>query len=530
MLRPFYYRLLIGATLCAEIKDLGRSGGIIPINLGTAKLETTEHVLTHYYELDDLYNEVENLNSNYSVLANKIHNSRRLHEKLNDLCRFYEHVQDLVSLKISNIKHHGIIRHKRGLINGLGTVIKAITGNLDNDDKERYDKIIEDLNRREQTTQTKLSKQYSVVNQLIANYNETLQTIQFNNDQIKSKFVEIEKIINHFDGQLILYKEVLHNLQSAINLVFNVLSEIETSISFCKLGVLHPSIISTHILELELNKIGVNISDILSYESLIKVQCRIRADKIIYFLTLPVYESNNYHLYYLYSVPWVVDNNYLTVIPRHRYLLKNEEHNAILSLSDRCIYNEIYYCNTDLLSYANASCEQQILSSGSTINCPFTKLQLTNNYLSIISDTNYLLAVFPQEDQIQIKSNSHSETVSLKGIHLVEPHADSIYYRNTLMSTQLTSVGKPLLLSTSFPDLSSLNFTHMKLKFDDINMKNLDNFHINLNPMDLQSNDYNWYPSVSPSIWTVTLYIVLIALFAYTFSNYRRARNVSCST
>lgn len=33
-------------------------------------------------------------------------------------------------------------RQTRGLINGLGSIIKSITGNLDNTDEEHYDDIL----------------------------------------------------------------------------------------------------------------------------------------------------------------------------------------------------------------------------------------------------------------------------------------------------------------------------------------------------------------------------------------------------
>ncbi|KAF6209806.1 hypothetical protein GE061_015557 [Apolygus lucorum] len=77
--------LLVVIVSCAEIKNLDRSGGIVPINLGSAKLEATEHVLTYYYELTELFTEVNNLNSNYSVLTNKINSSRRLFDQLHDI-------------------------------------------------------------------------------------------------------------------------------------------------------------------------------------------------------------------------------------------------------------------------------------------------------------------------------------------------------------------------------------------------------------------------------------------------------------
>lgn len=337
---------------------------------------------------------------------------------------------------------------------------------------------------------------------------------------IKAKFTEIDKIINHFDGQLVLYVEIIHYLQAAINLIYNLLSEIETSITFCKLGVLHPSIISTHVLESELSNIKMNLTNILTYEALIKVRCNIRPDKIIYFLKLPVYKVFSYHLYYLYSVPWIVNGSYATIVPRHKYLLKRDEHNEIIPMSSRCVYNEMFYCNLDLLSYANANCERNILTNDSTNDCLFTKLHITNNYLSLIPDTNYLIAVFPTEDHILVTSKTHAETLPLKGVHLINPQSDDIYYRDNLMSTKTTSIGRPLLLSLPPPDFSSLNLTHMSLKSDDVNLQKLDTFHLNLNPVRFDPDEINWYPSLSPSIWTILLYISVVSLFGYALFNY----------
>ena len=45
---------------------------------------------------------------------------------------------DKITNKMVNLFHN---RNKRGLINGLGSIIKSITGNLDSQDAERYDEI-----------------------------------------------------------------------------------------------------------------------------------------------------------------------------------------------------------------------------------------------------------------------------------------------------------------------------------------------------------------------------------------------------
>src|SRR5436190_10032648 len=43
-------------------------------------------------------------------------------------------------------------RFRRGILNGLGSIIKQITGNLDNNDKEKYDQLLEEIQQNIQIT------------------------------------------------------------------------------------------------------------------------------------------------------------------------------------------------------------------------------------------------------------------------------------------------------------------------------------------------------------------------------------------
>ena len=76
------------------------------------------------------------------------------------------------------------MRTKRGLINGLGSIFKSISGNLDYADGERYDKLIQELQ----------NNQINLVNN-IKNQNTHLLTnltIQFNRLDIMKSYWKIE--------------------------------------------------------------------------------------------------------------------------------------------------------------------------------------------------------------------------------------------------------------------------------------------------------------------------------------------------
>lgn len=64
-----------------------------------------------------------------------------------------------------NIKPHHIIT-KRGLINGLGSIIKTISGNMDNDDAELLNRQIETIKLNEHDLKGALNQQISLNNKL----------------------------------------------------------------------------------------------------------------------------------------------------------------------------------------------------------------------------------------------------------------------------------------------------------------------------------------------------------------------------
>ena len=88
---------------------------------------------------------------------------------------------DTIDLKIQEIQMDTkpyFLRQKRGLINGLGSVWKAITGNLDASDGEYYEASINKLEKDENEMKNLLKNQILVTTTTIKNFNYTIQKLQ----------------------------------------------------------------------------------------------------------------------------------------------------------------------------------------------------------------------------------------------------------------------------------------------------------------------------------------------------------------
>ena len=160
------------------------------------------------------------------------------------------HLNDKVSL--INIK-----REKRGLINGLGSIIKSITGNLDETDKKRYDQIIENINVNENKLTDKINTMVKINNNITAQFNNKIKIINENNIVLNKKLDNLEesigKILDEID--IIKTQNLINELiQVAQELYFSLIM-LEETITFCQLNTLYFGIINYNELIDEINKI-----------------------------------------------------------------------------------------------------------------------------------------------------------------------------------------------------------------------------------------------------------------------------------
>ncbi|VEN35794.1 unnamed protein product, partial [Callosobruchus maculatus] len=132
-----------------------------------------------------------------SLIENALNHNGMLLERLSDLlyqptlrmtafrAQVHTHVSLLTQISLSlNEKFQTIFadaqpvsRMKRGLINGIGTFWKAITGNLDSDDGEYYNNCINKLTQDEHQMENLLKNQIFVTTSVIKSFNTTIQKL-----------------------------------------------------------------------------------------------------------------------------------------------------------------------------------------------------------------------------------------------------------------------------------------------------------------------------------------------------------------
>lgn len=512
-----------------HIKNLTQNAGLVPINLGPARLQRNDYTIVHFYDLNPLLREFENLNIQHKELQYNLQNkSTNFSLELVNYNKIIVHIKTIIIDKISNIQlGQPNNRKKRGLYNRIGTVIKTVTGNLDAEDGDRLNKIIESLSQRGTKLQTQVDLQYSLNQQAIQKFEDRIRNIEHNEYTLRAKINHLSFIVETEQSRLqnMLYaKELFNQLILLYNSILSVLQDVENSITFCSINTFHPSIIKPQELLAELEKLNkeykhqtaFKLRNLPKLQKIMDVRCRIENMRIMYFLSFPVNFETKFDLYLLLAIPSYLQNEYRTIIPNTKYLLKSDA--IIKSLNNPCVSSDPFQCfQKDVNNNVN-KCEVDVLQSESTKNCQYISLEIKDSYMELIPEINQYLGVFPQKEVLKFESESEVEIKELQGIFLIEPVKGSLYFKNQKLHFFSESYGKPTLITNINFDSHADVLSNIKLKVHNMKLNE-----INLNqfsPDSMVDNTDNKIEHYFFLSLTCTLSLILFLIFIAFAINY----------
>lgn len=265
---------------------------------------------------------------------------------------FLNSINQEIKEKLDEITLNTPSRFKRGLVNGLGSLWKIISGNLDASDGEYYNNCINNLEKDDHSLQLLMKNQVQIVSSTIKNFNLTLKKLEIDESTFNKNMENIQRTLrdNHDTNQMQTFQltvlVMIEQIMQINTILLDHLNNIINSISFSRLQILHPSVIDPEILLNTLSEIPQrlshgNLAFSPSHENLSKLMAIIKIkafqtnDRIIFILEIPIVEDADYTLYHIYSAPAKDPRTSLfhTIIPSRKYAAISQNSKQYLAVN-----------------------------------------------------------------------------------------------------------------------------------------------------------------------------------------------------
>lgn len=526
--------MILGSPATIKVRNLENNIGLIPFKIGRTKITEFTHSIIYYNDLNPLIIEINKLKIKSGNLTEFVTKNINYWNDTSNYLKILKFTEEKVEDKLIEILPHPK-RVKRGLINGLGSIFKSITGNLDATDGERYENLIKEL----QGNQEKLAKNIRIQNtlavSLIDKFNNTFQQIKHNENLLETKLEQISKIV---EGQAyrensMFIKDVMIQLINMYEIIISILQDVENSISFAKLGTMHPSIIKiTDLVKLlksiemdfktERVPIEVNLENTILFEKFIKIDSYILSNKITYIIQIPITYPFDFELYHLYSIPIPTKGQFKAIVPQNKYLAKSKLYYTFTNDPCTKILPQQYICERmDLHEITNTNpCEVQLLDIKNTSTCHHIQIKVTQPMFRRLGESDQWIALLTTKETIKLKCHQQEEVMELVGTFLFEipTSCQIITNQQTIINKNSYQVqANPYIL---FPDVDTSRRSPLETSIS----LHLENFELD-ELQDLKMKIIQNQPDLSwtsvfhlPSIWTIFIYGLLVSITTYAIS------------
>lgn len=471
-----------------EITNLHNNPGLLPIHLGPASIQEYTHKIIHYYDISLVIRHLNTLNRQADQLQTKIQNHTYYPAEFDNYLNLLMNTRNNIDATLYEILPK--TKKKRGLINGLGSVFKSITGNLDYEDGQHFEQAIKNLEQNQQTLDDNINKQFSLSSEIINTFNQTISKLYRNEVTVESKLLEVEEIlkeqVNVFNIHHIA--EIFNQLQFMYQAIEKILDNLLTAITFSKLKILHPSILSTNELYNSLTKLKtlteiqklpfeVKRENIIYYSKLITVDSYVLNNKLVFILNVPIYHAEPFTLYQLYPIPiWHESNTFRLIVPDARYLLLSVNHLA--REVDDCIRSKsTYFCKSTFIENLGQNCEANIIQGRKMNNCTQHHIEISKTQIQQIEGTKLWVILAPYSTNVKITCPAQQNIRSIRGTFLFKTTENCTLEvdQEIIRPTPVETIGQPVLLQFKSQDIEyQPKIFASSEHFDRLDLRNLE--------------------------------------------------------
>lgn len=493
-----------------NITPIDHSNGLLLLKQGSVlrQLDTFNLVctynITYLYattlKLADLYVSTNMLDPNII--------SKDLHKTYTDQI---EHKIDIIYNKLTFLAPPS--KTKRGLFNGIGSVVKLVTGNLDYNDAVKIEQQIYNLRNKIHSIQ---EKSVVIAQNAISEFSTQVNKINEN----ENKLAEIIKNVSMHSNTVYRHFNLLQvhiQIDFSLQIILDKLMLLEDAVAFAQIGIMHPSIIHskdliTDMLDLKSNfsftaVAPISLENIQKIEKSIEVKAYSTGHSLNFILEIPSVDSTPYNLIHIYSIP---NDENITIIPKSQYLVLGSGEYTYINEECRHISDETQVCKQLIMKQLedNGDCITSIIQhQPAHPKCEYAKMKLTNGKFQNISPNSWL--VITNNNEV-LKSTCGSDVTyhTLTKTQLIsisnECRAEVL---NITLQTHSSAVTIHDVIPLPEQQSKPNNEIKYEIQLEDISLDSLHQLKNRAN--DLDEDDYkDQLVSFTPSWTTILLYCI----------------------
>lgn len=522
--------MIVLPTLAREItlETLDDGPGLLPFNLGQARLITHYHSFLQYIELTDIDSRLNSVTTQLDYFKTKLDNqSFHLFEfQINHL----SYKLTKINTQLQTLEPN---RSKRGLLDGLGSIIKSITGNLDHTDALMYNNAIKVLENNNEKIVSEFNEHVSLNKAWMTRYSDLLTKIVTNQERINST---LEQLLDKNAASDLIrfakFAQLLEIISDNIDDVFLEITRIEDTLAFIRASSTHHSMLSIENLSNMINRLKTIYSpnqlldaDLREYYTVIKPGYYYINKRIVIIFKFPIISLDKFEFYRLAIVP---NKLMYTLIPPYPYLATNGK--VFKYIEAECPkFNQYHLCEEGIdrqPTRGHLDCIQELIFNQSLAkSCLPTKLTLVKEAMEQLDDRRYTLT-FPRPTRTELHCD-RQEFISLHGSYLATIPQNCLLRTDqfTIINTNDHIKGQPLKITEIPMNLNLIEEPIPHLKLNSLHLKSLHEIEDKIlmqNPVQLE------HTQMSQSIYhtTIPLYVVLFGATALIVATVLRHYNV----
>lgn len=364
--------------------------------------------MTHYHsflqhiQLQDIEDNISTLQTQLSGFKNSLENDTfSLYELQID---YLYNKLDAVMIQLKTLEPN---RVKRGLIDGLGSIIKSISGNLDYSDAIRYNNAIKILENSQTDIISEFNSHISLSKEWMNSYSNLISQLVENQSKLNSTLILLLDKDIHKDSNIIKYAkfaQLLTIITENIDDVLGELLKIENSLAFIRTSSTHHSMLNADSIARMIKKLReiyfkeqVIDLELRQYYDIIKPGYYYHGKQIVLVFKIPIASIESFDLFRLAVFP---NRNMQALFPPSPYILTNRH--TFLYMEAECpkYNNEWYLCegrNNQLRT--SSDCVQSLIQNQTMHHtCGMITITLSQEAMEALDERHYILS-FPHPTQ-----------------------------------------------------------------------------------------------------------------------------------